>query len=83
MKLPIAIEGLDCEHPEGPARPVPRIKSSLGTSLCAGSSPSWALARRKRGPYRFSDECFCLSPEQHGAQFRREGWELRPLKGHC
>jgi hypothetical protein len=52
-----------------PLRPVPRQKRSFGTSHCAGASISYALAPREAGPYRFDRECFCLSPEAHGAQF--------------
>ena len=83
MKLPIIRDGLSHEH-TGPARrPVPRVKRALATSLCAGASASWALAPRAAGPYAYARGCFCLSAEQHGAQFREDEWELRPLKGHC
>jgi hypothetical protein len=50
-------------------RTVPRRKRSVGTSHCAGASISYALLSRQRGDYRFERECFCLSPEAHGAQF--------------
>ena len=83
MKLPIIPDGLSRDHAESPARPVPRLKRSLATSLCAGGSASWASAPRAGGPYRFGEDCFCLSPEQHGAQFREDGWGVPPRKGHC
>jgi hypothetical protein len=83
MKLPVTRDAACCGPVDAAARPVPRVKRSLATSLCGGASASWALGRRAPAPYRFSDECFCLSPEQHGAQFRGDGWELRSLKGQC
>jgi hypothetical protein len=83
MKLPIVPDGLSSGHPEPSARPVPRIKRSLATSFCAGASASWAVTPRASVPYRYGEGCFCLSPEQHGAQFRQDGWELGSLKGHC
>ena len=83
MKLPIIRDGLSHDHGGSAQRPVPRVKRSLGTSLCAGASASWADASRAGGPYAYARGCFCLSPEQHGAQFRDEGWELRPVRGRC
>lgn len=84
MKLPVIRDGLSPDRAETPVRPVPRIKRSLATSLCAGATASWSQTPRAGGPYRFGEGCFCLSPEQHGAQFHQDGWELRSaLKGHC
>lgn len=52
-----------------PLRTVPRAKTSL-TSFCASSDASYALPGRDTAiAYRFSRECFCLSPEHHAAQF--------------
>lgn len=58
-----------CEREPATPRPVLRQKRSVGTSHCAGASISYAL--RPPGPrsYRFDRECFCLTPEAHGAQF--------------
>ena len=50
-------------------RTVPRRKGCVRTSHCPGASTSYALPLRERGTYRFDRECFCLSPEAHGAQF--------------
>ena len=83
MKLPIVPDGLSSGHSEPSARTVPRIKRSLATSFCAGASASWAATSRASVPYQYGEGCFCLSPEQHGAQFRQDGWELGSLKGHC
>lgn len=83
MKLPITRDGLSPDRSPTAARPVPRVKRSLATSLCAGATASWAQPRRAGAPYRFGEGCFCLSPEQHGAQFRHDGWELSSHKGHC
>jgi hypothetical protein len=83
MKLPIIPDGLSANHAEPAARPVPRNKHSLATTFCPGATASWARAPRASGPYQYGDGCFCLSPEQHGAQFRRDGWELISFKGHC
>jgi hypothetical protein len=83
MKVPIISDGLSHDHGGSPRRPVSRVKRSLATSLCAAASTSWAEAHRAGGPYAYARDCFCLSPEQHGAQFRQEGLELRPLKGQC
>jgi len=68
----------------GPAvpRPVPRQKRSLGTSHCAGASISYAVTHRETSPYLFNRECFCLSPESHGAQFL-EGLAGPGLKGNA
>jgi hypothetical protein len=83
MKLPIIHDGLIPDHASSGQRPVRRVKPSLATSLCAGASASWALAPRPRGPYAFARECFCLSPERHGAQFRDDGSAPSPSRGHC
>ena len=83
MKLPIIHDGLSIERGASAPRPVPRLKRSLATSLCAGNTASWAFAPRAEGPYRYGHGCTCLSPEQHGAQFRADGWELAALKGSC
>ena len=83
MKLPIIRDGLSHDHAGTPQRPVPRVKRSQATSLCAGASASWALSARAAAPYAYARGCFCVSPEQHGAQFRDEGWDVRPLKGRC
>jgi hypothetical protein len=83
MKLPVIRDGLSPERAATAVRPVPRLKKSLATSLCAGASPSWAQAARAGGPYRFGEGCFCLTPEQHGAQFQQDSWERPSLKGHC
>jgi hypothetical protein len=83
MKLPITLDGLSPDRAASTARPVARMKRSLATTLCAGASASWALSPRAAAPYRYGDGCYCLSPEQHGAQFRQDGWELGTLKGHC
>ena len=83
MKLPIIDDGLSPDRAGTAVRPVPRVKRALATSLCAGGSASWALARRADGPYHYGRECLCLSPEKHGAQFRQDGWELVSLKGNC
>lgn len=58
-----------CEREPAKPRPVPRQKRSVGTSHCAGASISYALPHRAPGSYRFDRECFCLTPEAHGAQF--------------
>jgi hypothetical protein len=58
-----------CEREPAAPRPVPRQKRSIGTSHCAGAAISYALPQREGGPYCFDRECFCLSPEAHGAQF--------------
>ena len=83
MKLPIIHDGLSHDHGGSVQRPVPRVKRSLATSLCAGASASWALAARADGPYAYANGCFCLSPEQHGAQFRDGAFDAHPLTGHC
>jgi hypothetical protein len=83
MKLPITGDTVSCGLVDVSPRPVPRLKRSLGTSLCPGASASWALRQRESGPYQFSHGCFCLSPEQHGAQFRQADWDLRSVKGQC
>ena len=64
------------------ARPIPRQKRSVGTSHCAGASISYALPHREPGSYRFDRECFCLSPEAHGAQFL-DGVLLPWVKGNA
>lgn len=71
-----------CDREPAAPRPVPRQKRCVGTSHCAGASISYALAPREAGPYRFDRECFCLSPEAHGAQFL-EGVALPWLKGNA
>jgi hypothetical protein len=83
MKLPITVDGLSPDRARTAARPVPRLKRSLATSLCAGASASWARTPRASAPYHYGEGCFCLSPEQHGAQFRQDGWEMQCLQGHC
>jgi hypothetical protein len=65
-----------------PPRPVPRQKRSVGTSHCAGASISYVIPRREPSPYRFDRECFCLSPESHGAQFL-EGVAWPSAKGNA
>ena len=82
MKLPIIRDGLSHGHARSVPRPVPRVKRSLATSLCAAASASWAQAGRTGGPYAYVPGCFCLSPEQHGAQFRDEGDGALPFKGN-
>jgi hypothetical protein len=82
MKLPIIRDGLSHERAASALRPVPRVKRSLATSLCAGASASWARGARAAAPYAYAHGCFCLSPEQHGAQFRDDAYDV-PLKGHC
>jgi hypothetical protein len=50
-------------------RTVPRVKSSW-TSICPSCAVSYVLPGREHGAsYRFSGDCFCLSPERHAAQF--------------
>ncbi len=71
-----------CDREPAVPRPVSRQKRSVGTSHCAGASISYALTRREASPYRFDRECFCLSPESHGAQFL-EGVALPWLKGNA
>ena len=73
-----------CDREPAPPRPVPRQKRSAGTSHCAGASISYsyALAPRDASPYRFDHQCFCLSPEAHGAQFL-EGVALPWRKGNA
>ena len=58
-----------CDREPATPRAIPRQKRSVGTSHCAGASVSYARAPREARPYRFDHECFCLSPEAHGAQF--------------
>jgi hypothetical protein len=82
MKLPIIRDGLSQERAGSAQRPVPRVKRSLATSLCAGASASWAQGGRAAVPYAYAHGCFCLSPEQHGAQFRDDAYDV-PFKGHC
>ena len=82
MKLPIIRDGLSHERAASAQRPVPRVKRSLATSLCAGASPSWVRGGRTAAPYAYAQGCFCLSPEQHGAQFRDDAYGA-PLKGRC
>ena len=82
MKLPIIRDGLSQEPAGSAQRPVPRLKRSLATSLCAGARASWAQGVRAAGPYAYAHGCFCLSPEQHGAQFRADAHDV-PFKGHC
>ena len=83
MKVPTTRDGLSPDRSTVSARPVPRVKRSLATSFCAGASASWAQPRRAVSPYQFGEGCFCLSPEQHGAQFRHDGWELASRQGRC
>ena len=83
MKLPVIRDGLSPDRAATAVRPVPRVKKSLATSLCAGATRSWAQTPRASGPYRFGEGCFCLSPEQHGAQFQQDSSERPSLKGHC
>jgi hypothetical protein len=83
MKLPIVHDGIVPDHAGSGQRPVRRVKPSMGTSLCAGASASWALVARTRGPYAYARDCFCLSPELHGAQFRDDVPEPAPSRGHC
>jgi hypothetical protein len=83
MKLPVIRDGLSPDRADATVRPVPRVKRSLATSLCAGATASWAQTPRNGGPYWFGEGCFCLSPEQHGAQFQQDAWELRSRKGRC
>ena len=83
MKLPTIDDGLSPQRGATAPRPVPRLKRAAATSLCAGGSTSWAFAARVSAPYRYGEGCLCLSPEQHGAQFRADGWELAALKGSC
>ena len=56
-------------HGPSPPRTVPRQKRGFATSHCAGASISYAHGPREAGAYQFDRECFCLSPEAHGAQF--------------
>jgi hypothetical protein len=58
-----------CDREPAAPRPVPRHKRGVVTSHCAGASISYAWTQREAISYRFDDECFCLSPEAHGAQF--------------
>jgi hypothetical protein len=58
-----------CEREPVVPRPVPRQKRNVGTSHCAGASISYAVRPQEPGCYRFDRECFCLSPQAHGAQF--------------
>jgi hypothetical protein len=52
-----------------PPRTVRRLKA-LWTSNCPSSAVSYVLPGRERGAsYRYSGDCFCLSPERHAAQF--------------
>ena len=52
-----------------PPRTVPRLKASW-TSICPSCAVSYVLPGREQGAsYRFSGDCFCLSPERHAAQF--------------
>jgi hypothetical protein len=81
MKVPTAREGISYGLLEPAPRPVPRVKRSLATSFCAACTPSWAAARATDHPYRFVDGCFCLTPEQHGAQFQGPG--SVPRRGNC
>jgi len=60
---------------------VPRQKRGVGTSHCAGAAISYALAPRGTSGYRFDRECFCLSPEAHGAQFL--DLAASPVKGNA
>jgi hypothetical protein len=82
MKLPIIHDGLSHERAVGAQTQVPRVKRSLATSLCAGARASWAHGNRSAAPYAYAHGCFCLSPEQHGAQFRDDAYDV-PSKGHC
>jgi len=75
------LNALGDREPAAP-RPVPRQKRGVGTSHCASPSASYAVTRRHAGPYHFDRECFCLSPESHGAQFL-EGVALPWLKGNA
>ena len=75
------LSALSDREPAAP-RPVPRQKRSVGTSHCAGASISYALAPREARSYRFDHECFCMSPEAHGAQFL-EGVAMPWLKGNA
>ena len=52
-----------------PPRTVPRRKDGVRTSHCPAAAISYALPARSAGAYRFDRECYCLSPEAHGAQF--------------
>ena len=76
-----ALNALGDREPAVP-RPVSRQKRSVGTSHCAGAFISYAVTRRDAGPYHYDRECFCLSPESHGAQFL-EGVALPWLKGNA
>jgi hypothetical protein len=71
-----------CDREPAVPRPVSRQKRTVGTSHCAGASISYVVTRRDAGPYHFDRECFCLSPESHGAQFL-EGVALPWLKGNA
>jgi hypothetical protein len=71
-----------CDREPAAPRPIPRYKRSVGTSHCAGASISYARGPREAGSYRFSRECFCLSPEAHGAQFL-EGVVVPWLRGNA
>jgi hypothetical protein len=73
---------LEATRGEGSPRPVPRLKKGGLTSLCAGASLSYNYGRLPSGPYQFSGECYCLSPEHHGLQFQDGGPE-EPDRGHC
>jgi hypothetical protein len=83
MKLPITLDGLPLDRVRTAGRTVPRVKRSLATSLCACASVSWVQVRRADAPFRYSEGCFCLSPEQHGAQFQGDPWGPGRLKGRC
>jgi hypothetical protein len=73
---------LETTRGEGTPRPVPRVKKAALTSLCGGASTSYSHGRLPAGPYHFSGECLCLSPEQHGLQFMDGGF-AEPERGHC
>jgi hypothetical protein len=43
---------------------------SAWTSICPSCAVSYVLPGREHATsYRFSGDCFCLSPERHAAQF--------------
>ena len=50
-------------------RVVPRVKSRVATSLCAGNCRAYSFSQRVSTAYVYDRACLCSSPEEHAAQF--------------
>jgi hypothetical protein len=73
MRLRDLYEDIEGGSGSATLRAVPRIKSRVSTSLCAGNCRGQVFAQRVATAYVYDRACFCSSPEDHAAQFLAGG----------